>query len=73
MPAISFLTTYPLVRTLIGEISRVEGAEGIVEEIAKGIIKWAEDEERTFLRLNLQTTLGGLLFRGKKVGFIVLQ
>lgn len=64
---------YRTVRSLIDELSRIEGAEATVEEITKSIITWAEQEERTFLRLNLQTTLASSLFASRKVIFRALH
>eukprot|EP01128_Nolandella_sp_AFSM9_P004501 TRINITY_DN2028_c0_g1_i1.p1 TRINITY_DN2028_c0_g1~~TRINITY_DN2028_c0_g1_i1.p1 ORF type:complete len:457 (-),score=152.94 TRINITY_DN2028_c0_g1_i1:86-1354(-) len=58
--------TGKIVRSLIDQISRIEGASAIVEEVTKSVITWAETEERTFLRLNLQTTLASCLFQSKK-------
>lgn len=58
-----------LVRIIVDEIARVPGSAAVVVEICKGVIEWAEKEERTFLRLNLQTKLAQSLYETQKVLF----
>lgn len=56
-----------VVRVIIDEASRIANSAPVVVEMCQSIIAWAEAEERTFLRLNLQAKLASALFDTKKV------
>jgi 26S proteasome regulatory subunit N6 len=59
--------TGKLVRSIIDEIAKIPGTAPLVVELCNDVIKWAEEEQRTFLRLNLQTKLAGSLFEVGKM------
>lgn len=67
--AVLVLLSQVLVRVIIDEASRIPNSAPVVVEMCQSIIAWAEAEERTFLRLNLQAKLASALFDVKKVIF----
>jgi len=54
--------TGKIVRELIDLVSKINGAESILIELCREQIEWTKTEERTFLRLVLETKLSYALF-----------
>jgi len=55
--------TGKIVRTLINDVSEIEGAEKMAVDLCRENIEWAVREKRTFLLLALQTKLAQCLFQ----------
>lgn len=52
-----------VVRCLLEDVAKIPGAQQILIDLCRESVLWAEKEQRTYLRLHLQTKLAAALFQ----------